>query len=311
MRVWEDLGPTELSSPQPVSSMARMTEHARGLMRQNVTICGFVLAAFLVACSIGSQPEPFHKQRVTFKSGDLTLLGYVYHPDGPGPFPTVIWNHGSEPHPGDRQFDAVAAIFVPAGYAVFMPVRRGQGGSQGTYIHDTITALSATNEDSALATTVHLLETEQLDDQLAGLAYAKSLPFVDQRRLVVAGCSYGGIQTLLAAERKVGFRAAMPISPAAQSWAYNPLLRERLKRAVRAIDIPVLLIAPPKDANLAPPRELGEEAKKAHKTFFTAKIYPPTMPDSEQTHCFGGVPGFHNWAAEAVGFFNSVLAGQR
>jgi carboxymethylenebutenolidase len=265
------------------------------------------LAALVIACSVGAQQAPFHKERVTFKNGNLSLVGYVYRPDGQGPFPTVIWNHGSEPKPGARQFDAVANIFVPAGYAVFTPVRRGQGGSEGKYIVDTIDVLRARRDGSALAATVKFLETEQLDDQLAGLAYAKTLPFVDQTKLVVAGCSFGGIQTLLAAERNVGFRAAMPISPAAQSWEGNPQLRERMKRAVRAIDIPVLLIAPPKDASLAPPRELGDEAAKAKKKTFSVKIYPPTMPDAEQTHCFGGAPGFHNWGADAVNFFNSVL----
>ena len=62
---------------------------------------------------------------------------------------------------------------------------------------------------------VHLLETEQLDDQLAGLAYVKQLAFVDPSRLAVAGCSYGGIQTLLGAEKNVGYKAAISISPAA------------------------------------------------------------------------------------------------
>jgi len=265
------------------------------------------MLACVVSSAIAAQAAPFNKQRITFKSGNLSLVGYVYHPDGNGPFPTVIWNHGSEPNPGSRQFDAVANVFVPAGYAVFAPVRRGQGGSEGEYIVDAVDGRRARRDGSALALTVKLLETEQLDDQLAGLAYAKSLPFVDQRKLVVAGCSYGGIQTLLAAERSVGFLAAMPISPAAQSWEGNALLRDRMKRAVRAIDIPVLLIAPPRDASLEPPRVLGDEAKRAHKASFTTKIYPATMPDSEQTHCFGGAPGFHNWAADAVQFFNSAL----
>ena len=267
---------------------------------------GLVLA---LSATAAAQQAPLNKQRVTFKSGALTLAGFAYHPDGTGPFPTVIWNHGSEKNPGGGpQFDSVAAIFVPAGYAVFAPMRRGHGGSEGRYIVDSLNVLRAKGDGSgAPAAAVRLLETEQLDDQLAGLAYAKTLPFVDQRRLVVAGCSFGGIQTLFAAERRVGFLAAMPISPAAQSWAGSPPLRDRLKQAVRAIDIPVLLIAPPKDDNLDPPRVLADEAKRAHKTSFTAKIYPPTMPDSQQVHCFGGAKGFHNWATEAVQFFDSVL----
>ncbi|MEP6495774.1 MAG: prolyl oligopeptidase family serine peptidase [bacterium] len=255
-----------------------------------------------------AQQAPFNKQRVTVKSGALSLAAYVYKPDGAGPFPTVIWNHGSEKNPGGGpQFDAVANIFVPAGYAVFATVRRGHGGSEGTYIVDTLNVHRARADGSDRQLMVTLLETEQLDDQLAGVAYAKKLSFVDHDRMVVAGCSFGGIQTLLAAERSRDFKAALPISPAAQSWASNPILQEHLKAAVRTIDIPVFLIAPPKDASMDPPRVLGNEAKRAGKTKFTVKVYPPTMPDSEQVHCFGGAKGFHNWASDAVAFFQRAL----
>jgi hypothetical protein len=65
------------------------------------------------------------KERVTFKSGDLTLVGYLFKPGGQGPFPGIIWNHGSEKDPDTGpEFDSVASIFVPAGYVVFAPVRR-------------------------------------------------------------------------------------------------------------------------------------------------------------------------------------------
>jgi hypothetical protein len=36
-------------------------------------------------------------------------------------------------------------------------------------------------------------------------------------------------------------------------------------------------------------------------------VYPPTMPDSQQLHCFGGAKGMHNWASDAVTFFNGAL----
>jgi hypothetical protein len=32
-----------------------------------------------------------------------------------------------------------------------------------------------------------------------------------------------------------------------------------------------------------------------------------TTPEGEQEHCFGGAKGFHNWAGEALDFFDSVL----
>jgi dienelactone hydrolase len=130
---------------------------------------------------------------------------------------------------------------------------------------------------------------------------------VDTSKLVVAGCSYGGIETLLAAEHGAGFKAAMAISPGALSWRGHLLLQERLIEAVRRIDIPVLLIQPPNDASLEPAKRLGAEARRLGKTSFTAKVYPASMPDNQQGHCFGGAKGMHNWASEALEFFGGAL----
>jgi proline iminopeptidase len=259
--------------------------------------------------SATAQAPLYHKQRVTYTNGTLTLVGYAYHPDGAGPFPTVIWNHGSEHNPGGGpQFDSVAAMFVPAGYAVFAPMRRGHGDSQGEWIQDAIHAtMRSQGEAAAERLMVRMMGSEQLDDQLAGVAYARTLPFVDGSRTVVAGCSYGGIETLLAAERGAGLKAALSISPAALSWRGHAVLQDRLVQAVRKIDIPVLLIQPPKDASLEPARVLGDAARRAGKRSFVAKVYQPTMPDSQRVHCFGGAKGMRNWASEAVAFFDGAL----
>lgn len=251
---------------------------------------------------------PPKKQVVTFKSGDLSLIGFLFKPEGSGPFPTLIWNHGSERNPGlGEQFDTVASIFVPAGYVVFAPVRRGHGRSEGTYIVSSLDqARLNEGEDAANQLAVHLLETEQLGDQLAGLEYAKQLPYVDSKRLAVAGCSYGGIQALLGAERNPGYRAAISISPGALSWEHNPPLRERLAEAARRIGIPVLLIQPAKDASLEPSRVLGHELEHLGADFI-GKVYPADGPEKEQHHCFGGPSGMHVWAEDAKAFLAEHL----
>jgi carboxymethylenebutenolidase len=282
-------------------------------MRVLATFASLCIAATIVAAPASAQRDssgtaPFGKQRVTFKSGELTLVGYFFQPAGRGPFPLVVWNHGSEPNPGGSpQFDSVAAVFVPAGYAVFAPVRRGHGGSEGRYIQDEITAARvAGGMDAAQRTMIRLHETEQLDDQLAGQAHAKRLAGVDSTRMVVAGCSYGGIQTLLAAERGAGYKAAISISPAALSWQGNTILQERLVHAVAGVRMPFFLIQPPKDASLEPSRVLGAEFRRLGKTF-TGKIYPAEGPEDQQVHCFGGAKGMHNWAKDAIAFLAGAL----
>ena len=279
-------------------------------MRMVHTAVAVAAGTFLVAVSLTGQQPPHNKESVKFKSGQLTLVGVVYRPDGPGPFPTVIWNHGSEKTPSrSPQFDVVADIFVPAGYVVFAPSRRGHDSSEGAYILELMDAEEKrAGPDGAARLMVRLLETEQLDDQFSGIAYAKTLSFVDPNRMVVAGCSFGGIQSLLAAERGGGLKAAFSISPAALTWGRYPQIRDRLVTAVHRIAIPVRLIQPPKDASLEPARVLGEEARRAGKDAFITKVYSPdVIPEKEQTHCFGGSKGFHNWSGDAVDFFNSVL----
>jgi hypothetical protein len=66
---------------------------------------------------------------------------------------------------------------------------------------------------------------------LAALAHLRSLPYVDQNRLVVMGASFGGIQTMLAVERGSGYRVAVNCSGAAQTWRGSPDLRARLTAA--------------------------------------------------------------------------------
>src|SRR5262245_37781382 len=78
-----------------------------------------------------AQPKP---ELVTFRSGDLDLKGFVWKPDGSGPFRSLLWNHGSEKLPG--ALDSVAPYFVSRGFVFFVPHRRGQGRSPGPYIED-------------------------------------------------------------------------------------------------------------------------------------------------------------------------------
>jgi dipeptidyl aminopeptidase/acylaminoacyl peptidase len=141
----------------------------------------------------GAKPE-----LITFTSGDLALKGFVWKPEGPGPFPAIVWNHGSERLPGT--VDSVAPYFVSRGYIFFVPHRRGQGRSPGAYIMDQLNAATPEQRSRMLVS----LNEVHLQDQLAALTYLRNLPYVDQNRLVVMGASFGGIQTLLAVERRSG-----------------------------------------------------------------------------------------------------------
>src|SRR5207244_4183342 len=67
-------------------------------------------------------------ETVTFPSGEVTLHGVLYKPEGIGPFPAVIYNHGSAPGMMSEQaFAVLGPVFASHGWVFFGPYRRGQG----------------------------------------------------------------------------------------------------------------------------------------------------------------------------------------
>ena len=117
----------------------------------------------------------------------VTLQVTIMHPDGNGPFPLVIMNHGaaaiSKDHRGGRYHRTNAAFyFLSRGYAVALPMMRGFSASGGEIYHF----------GCDLAGT--------------GIAYARDIrsvirylgndPRFDTSRVIVAGQSMGGWNAL-------------------------------------------------------------------------------------------------------------------
>lgn len=100
-----------------------------------------LFALFLL---IQPPPSTFAKPEiVSFQNGNLTLHGVLYKPDGSGPFPGLIYNHGSAPGMLNNQaFDELGPLFARRGWVFFAPYRRGHGLSAdvGPFIGDEIAA---------------------------------------------------------------------------------------------------------------------------------------------------------------------------
>jgi len=233
-----------------------------------------VLLLFTFAKGTAGQATP---EEVVFPNGKLELHGFLWKPAGDGPFPAVLWNHGSEKLPGSQP--ALAGFYTSHSYVFFVPHRRGQGRSPGNYIQNEIEQAPG---DRRAQLMVALLEAE-VSEVVAALDYLKSRPFVDSARIAISGCSYGGIQTLLAGERDLGVKALVPFAPGAMSWERNSLLQERLRRAVDNAQAPVFLIQAENDYSLEPSHVLSREAIKKHKDF-QSKIYPALGSTHQDGH---------------------------
>jgi dienelactone hydrolase len=125
--------------------------------------------------------------------GRAMLETTVFQPNGPGPFPLIIINHGKDPgrpnlQPRDR-FYHMATAFVKRGYAVMVPMRQGFANSTGRY------------RDFGCDMTAN--GYTQADDIVATLAYARKQRWVDGNRIVIAGQSYGGLATIAAGTREL------------------------------------------------------------------------------------------------------------
>jgi carboxymethylenebutenolidase len=246
---------------------------------------------------------------VTFPSGKITLHGVLFKPEGTGPFPAVIYNHGSAPGMlSSEAFDALGPVFASHGWVFFGPYRRGQGlsSSAGPYIGDQIAAAEKDGGVSAGASTlVRVLENDHLNDQLAALAGLRKQGFVKTNRIAVAGNSFGGIETVLGAERG-NYCAAIDSAGGAQSWAQAPELQSLMTHAVRNANAPIFFFQAANDYDLSPSKTLSAEMKDASKTY-ELKIYPPYGNSPQEGHTFGYF-GSAIWANDVFRFLNQHCA---
>lgn len=263
--------------------------------------CLLIFAAAAVPrASAQSQPHPVE---AAFPSGNLVLHGFLYKPEGDGPFPALLWNHGSERRPG--WLPELAPLFLKEGYVLFIPHRRGHGRSSGDYIMDLLAQAGETGGKSARSRRLVQLMEVHLQDQTAALAYLKSLSYVDTNRIAVAGCSFGGIQTVLMAEQGLGVRAAVDFAGAAQTWDEAPDLRQRMLTAVRNAAMPILFVQAQNDYDLAPSRDLAAAMEKSGKPQAT-HIYPKFGKTNQDAHEFC-VHGGEIWAPDVFAFLKASL----
>lgn len=266
-------------------------------------VCG------LVAARVPAAPNPAGPEIVSFESQGLVLGGELYKPPGSGPFPAVLYNHGSAPGMLNSQASAlIGPMFASRGWVFFMPYRRGQGLSAkaGPYIGDEIAqAQRRGGQAQAAATLVRLLATDHLQDQLGALRWLQAQAYVQPHRIAVAGNSFGGIAAVLGAAQ-APYCAALDAAGGAESWQSAPELQTLMKSAVRAAQAPILFFQAENDFDLAPSKLLWAEMKQAGKTG-ELKIYPPHGRGHRDGHSFAYL-GANTWFDDAFTFVQQHCA---
>jgi dienelactone hydrolase len=257
----------------------------------NKTPTLLLAVAFLLAIGPDVRGQADPPETITVTSGALTLRALVWRPRGVGPFPAVIFNHGSYSAGDPLGADDAAAlgrVFARHGYVFFFLCRQGVGLStdQGTAGGDIMArAFAAKGQAGRNRVQLQLLETEELNEAFAALSSLRARPEVNTRRIAVAGHSFGGSLSLLMAERDPTLRAVVTFGGAAASWEESPELRARLLAAVSKTPAPVLVMHAANDYSLAPGKALAAEMQRLGKPH-ALKIYSAFGGNARDGHNF-------------------------
>ena len=254
----------------------------------------------VVASTARSQSE---HQDLFYSSGTLRIQAYLYRPSGDGPFPAVIYNHGTRDgrERASVPFEHIGRMLTRAGYAVMVPERRGYGKSNGE-----IWWREVGNDQASV---IRRLQAET-DDVLAGADYLRTLPHVDPKRLALMGWSFGGVVTMLATARGPAFLAAVNQAGGALTWDANPHMRNALMAAAEKSTTPTLLMVAKNDRTTSSVTTLADIFKKRN-TPHTLVIYEPFSPPQPTRaapgHALFSVQGTDLWEKDVIEFLGRYL----
>jgi dienelactone hydrolase len=137
------------------------------------------------------------EERVRIPAPDgYVIAATILRPEAPGPFGVVVLNHGVSGSARERARESsdllinAAAVFARRGYVVVLPLRRGFGDTGGDMAEDPGTC---SNPDYKGA------EENAAEDVMVAYDYARTLPYVDGNRMILAGQSAGGMVSVFTA----------------------------------------------------------------------------------------------------------------
>ncbi len=174
----------------------------------------FMGLTVVLLIAAGLQGRSFKELEVRFSNEDITLVGTLTLPEGPGPHPAVILLTGSGPQNRDEEIEGVAG-YAPfrviaeylssRGIAVLRYDDRGTGQSTGAFAQ-------ATTHDFA-------------DDAEAALDYLLSRQEIDFMRLGLLGHSEGAAVAAIVAARRPDVAFVVSLAGPAVS-GYETILKQ-------------------------------------------------------------------------------------
>jgi dienelactone hydrolase len=165
-----------------------------------VAACRILLLSLLLSCPAAKAQPPMMAADINETVVQIPLLAggkasgnhivaTLFKPNGDGPFPFVILSHGRATTAVERarterwRYTEQSRWLVRRGLVVIVPTRRGYGATGGADVEASYACSNPWYKESLAAA---------LDSALSTIYYAKALPFVDSKRFIAIGQSYGG-----------------------------------------------------------------------------------------------------------------------
>ena len=172
------------------------------LVRVLAMLCAFTASLAIRAVHAQDELSGYYgprlieeKVRIPSPNG-RSIAATILRPEGQGPYGAIVLNHGVSASARERARESsdllinAAAVFARRGYVVVMPLRRGFGATGGDMAED---PGSCSNPDYQKA------ESNAADDVMVAYSYARTLPYVDGSRMMLAGQSAGGMVSVFTA----------------------------------------------------------------------------------------------------------------
>lgn len=267
-----------------------------------VRAVGALLLALGAAAAAAQTGARMNEQVVMVSVGSgftgAELETTIFRPDGPGPFPVALINHGKAP--GNPYFQERARYiyasreFVRRGYAVVLPMRLGFSKSSGTYMNPGCNIASNGEMQAGWVEGV--------------IAWLGTQPFADASRIVVLGQSHGGLTTMALGSRApkgvlglVNFAGGLRI----ESCLWQGALAEAFERYASASAPPSLWFYGDNDSYFAP-----ELFKELHARYVArggkARLVGFGRFSADAHGMFASARGLSIWVPEMERFLESL-----
>ena len=187
------------------------------------------LLCLIFACSLLGYAANASAEFSPFSVNGSKYNALECRPEGPGPFPAVVYNHGSivdaiglaKAHELGNRLDEICSKLAEDGFVGFFPIREKINATRWyadyqPYYNDVVNA---------------------------AIDHVKTLPYVDKTKINLMGHSMGGLVTFLVAEERKDLRTLVVSAPASKNKAFSSAVYY-----ANEINVPILMMIERSDA---------------------------------------------------------------